>query len=396
MKIAILTSGILPVPAVQGGAVENLTDFYLEYNEAHRLHDITVYSIYHEHAFCHPALRSDVNHYKFIKTNTLAAKIRKRLLHTVSRDEYYNYHIEYYLDRAVKDIRRNRYDIIIMENRPGYAMKVRANSDARLILHLHNDHLNSTTKRAVDIHNLLSGVICVSDFINNRVRTISSAGGKITTVRNGIDVRTFAPDTNIRSKRDELGIAEDDFLLVFSGRINRDKGVSELIDAMLKLKDNTKIKLVIIGNSFFGNVSDTADGFIGQMKAKSAVIRDRIIFTGFIPYDKMPEYLHMADAAIIPSVWDDPFPTTVLEAQAAGLPVITTDRGGIPEEVGCDNAIVVPTGDDFTARLADAINTIYESPDLRKKMGAASLSRSVMFTKERFAADFFNALSQFT
>ena len=45
MRIAILTSGILPVPAVQGGAVENLVDFYLEYNDRHRLHDITVYSI---------------------------------------------------------------------------------------------------------------------------------------------------------------------------------------------------------------------------------------------------------------------------------------------------------------------------------------------------------------
>ena len=42
MKIAILTSGILPVPAVKGGAVENLTDIYLEYNDKQQLHDITV------------------------------------------------------------------------------------------------------------------------------------------------------------------------------------------------------------------------------------------------------------------------------------------------------------------------------------------------------------------
>jgi hypothetical protein len=47
MKIAILTSGILPVPAVQGGAVENLIDFSLEYNDRYRLHDITIYSIWH-------------------------------------------------------------------------------------------------------------------------------------------------------------------------------------------------------------------------------------------------------------------------------------------------------------------------------------------------------------
>lgn len=45
MKIAILTSGILPVPAVLGGAVENLIDYYLENNNQHQLHDITVYSV---------------------------------------------------------------------------------------------------------------------------------------------------------------------------------------------------------------------------------------------------------------------------------------------------------------------------------------------------------------
>ena len=62
MKIAILTSGILPIPAVLGGAVENLIDFYLEYNEIHKLHDITVYSVYHPEAIKHPALSSKYNH----------------------------------------------------------------------------------------------------------------------------------------------------------------------------------------------------------------------------------------------------------------------------------------------------------------------------------------------
>ena len=45
MKIAILTSGILPVPAVQGGAVENLIDYCLEYNERHSLHEIMLLSL---------------------------------------------------------------------------------------------------------------------------------------------------------------------------------------------------------------------------------------------------------------------------------------------------------------------------------------------------------------
>ena len=69
MKIAILTSGILPVPAVQGGAVENLIDFYLDYNDKNKLHDITIYSVWHPNVKRHSALKSDSNHYIYINAN---------------------------------------------------------------------------------------------------------------------------------------------------------------------------------------------------------------------------------------------------------------------------------------------------------------------------------------
>ena len=77
MKIAILTSGILPVPAVQGGAVENLIDFCLEYNDIHKIHEITVYSLYHPALKNHPALKSKTNHYHYIDTSSIFAKVLK-------------------------------------------------------------------------------------------------------------------------------------------------------------------------------------------------------------------------------------------------------------------------------------------------------------------------------
>jgi hypothetical protein len=89
MKIAILTSGILPIPAVQGGAVENLIDFYLEYNDRHRLHDITVYSVRHPNVYRHPALRSSVNHYVHIDTRSLLARLSAKIYSLFHRDECY-------------------------------------------------------------------------------------------------------------------------------------------------------------------------------------------------------------------------------------------------------------------------------------------------------------------
>jgi glycosyltransferase involved in cell wall biosynthesis len=165
----------------------------------------------------------------------------------------------------------------------------------------------------------------------------------------------------------------------------------ELVEAIAILKERPYIKLMVIGGSFFGNASND-DVFIKELKAKAAPLKSHIMFTGFIPYSDMPNYLSMADVAVIPSVWDDPFPTTVLEAQAMGLPIITTQRGGIPEEVTEKNAIILPTDEHFVENLANAIIDLYEHPEKRKQMAAASLKRSKFFDKETYAKNFFEAL----
>ena len=106
----------------------------------------------------------------------------------------------------------------------------------------------------------------------------------------------------------------------------------------------------------------------------------------------MPDYLRMADVAVIPSVWDDPFPTTVLEAQAMGLPIITTRRGGIPEEVTEENAIMLDTDEHFVESLTAAIRDLYEHPEKRTAMAEASLRRSRLFDKDTYAKNFFAAI----
>ena len=402
MKIAVLTSGILPVPAVQGGAVENLVDFYMEYNDIHRLHDITVYSISDNAIRTHPALTSDVNHYVYIDTNRFMSKIKKRILHLINKNrEYYHYTIEYYLYRAMKSIAVQYYDMIIIENRPGYALRLKGKTNARIVLHLHNDMLNDETAKNKDIYNSLSRIICVSDYIAGRVNTIKqdkeNAAGKspykTTTVHNGIDVSAFPPVTANSLGRKRLGLQAEDFVLVFSGRINKEKGISELVDAMLSLKEYKNIKLIVLGCSFYGNET-AGNTFIDSLKEKAKLIKDNIIFTGFIPYRNIPSYLSLADVAVIPSTWNDPFPTTVLEAQAVGLPIITTNRGGIPEEITSDNAIILDCDIDFSKRITDAIISLYNDRTKMQNMRTASLHRSKTFTKERYAADFFKAIQQ--
>jgi glycosyltransferase involved in cell wall biosynthesis len=151
------------------------------------------------------------------------------------------------------------------------------------------------------------------------------------------------------------------------------------------------IKLLVLGSSFYGN-SNFDDTFVQQLKKMAEPIKKRIIFTGFIPYNKMPSYLKIADIAALPSIWDEPFGLTMAEAQAMGLPIITTQRGGIPEVVTEENAILLETDDKFVDNLAAAILDLYEHPEKRAQMSAASLERSKLFDKETYAKNFYKAL----
>jgi glycosyltransferase involved in cell wall biosynthesis len=180
--------------------------------------------------------------------------------------------------------------------------------------------------------------------------------------------------------------------MVFSGRITKEKGVSELIDAMIRLKKHANIKLLIIGSPFYGDTANE-DDFVRELKRKAETLKGRIIFTGFIPYSEIPQYLKLSDIAVIPSLWDDPCPNTVLEAQAMGLPIITTRRGGIPEEVTEENAILLNTDKDFTDRLTEAIFSLYEHPEKRQQMSKAAIENSKYYNHQRYAEDFFEGLS---
>jgi len=389
MKLAVLTCGMLPIPAVQGGAVENLIDFYLEYNNKKRLHDITVFSPLDAEAETHSALFSDVNHYTFIDTTSMKARIGRRIFKfTHSPSDYYNYFIEYYFEKVYRQLKRVDYDYIILENCPGYAYKLSQRGYNNLILHLHNELLHSNSKYHDIIFNSLVKVLTVSDFIKKRVSTIQPSK-KIQTVYNGIDIHHFSARESSEVNRQTIGFSETDFVIVYSGRINKDKGVSELIDTMLQLEKFPTIKLMILGSSFF-NDSTGEDVFINNLKNKAEAIKDRIVFTGFIPYRQVPAYLHIADIAVLPSMWEEPFGLTIVEAMAAGLPLITTRSGGIPEI--CEGVATIVERTNIVNNLTYTILDLYENFDKRRQMADASLERAKLFDKESYSENFFAAL----
>lgn len=388
MKIAVLTCGMLPIPAVQGGAVENLIDFYLDYNNRNRLHDITVYSPWDPNVSKEPALCSCVNHYIFINVTSFKAKIERRIFKYFHSKEYYNYFIDFYFERVYANLKHRDFDYVILENCPGYAYKLSQRGYHNLILHLHNDLLHSTSRYHDEIYNSLTKILTVSDYIKGRVSTISQSN-KILTVHNGIDLNKFSIKNSSPISRKDIGFSNEDFILVYSGRVNKDKGISELVETLIQLKEFPQIKLMVLGGSFFDNTKNEGV-FIRSLKDKAKSIEDKIAFTGFIPYNQVPNYLQLADIAVLPSMWDEPFGLTIVEAMAAGLPLITTRSGGIPEI--CEGVATIVDRGNIINNLTTAIIDLYEHPERRKQMSGVALNRTKLFDKETFSENFFAAL----
>lgn len=390
MRIAILTAGVLPVPAVQGGAVENLVDFCLEYNDKYHLHDITVYSIAHPATKKHPSLQSKSNHYYYVNLNSWIAKIKKKLyLRKHGGEEYYHYSVEYFFHEACKHISKHHYDVIIIENRPAFALKLAGKTKAKLVLHQENDYLNLNLNGYSEIYKSYSCIINTSAFVTQRVLSINANDNKCCTVLNGIDTLRFYNATAI--SRNRIGLNNNHFVIVYSGRLTQEKGIMELILAIKKIKDIVNCKLLIIGASAYGKDKHPTR-FIRKLEEETEPIKDSVIYTGFVDYTDIPSYLKAADIAVVPSMWDEPFGLTVVEAMAAGLPLITTRSGGIPEI--CEGVATIVERDKIVENLANAILDLYQHPEKRKAMAKASLERSKLFDKETYAKNIFAAIER--
>jgi glycosyltransferase involved in cell wall biosynthesis len=148
---------------------------------------------------------------------------------------------------------------------------------------------------------------------------------------------------------------EGNYYLYF-GRLSREKGVDSLIRAAARLGRG---RLVILGD---GPERPALERLASDRGAA------RIEFLGRRTREEVGALLGAAQFVVLPSRWYENLPFSIMEALAAGKPVIASDIGGIPEMVDDGvNGFVFPAGNE--AALADRISVLLDSPDLRKEMG---------------------------
>lgn len=188
---------------------------------------------------------------------------------------------------------------------------------------------------------------------------------------NGVALDYFNPniyDVNHKLEiLEKLGLNSKDFIIVFVGRLVKDKGIIELLDAFLKVqKEFSEAKLLLVGPYY---EMEPLPNNIKQCISENS----SIIHTGRV-VDVRP-FLSIANIFILPS-YREGFPNSVLEASAMNLPCIVTDISGANEIIiHRINGLVVPTKD--TQALYQAISELINSPELISNMSSSCRSNIV-------------------
>lgn len=202
----------------------------------------------------------------------------------------------------------------------------------------------------------LDHIIAVTKKAKSALITEGTNSEKITVIAPGIDIKRFSPAKH-RTRP---------LTVLFCGRLEPEKGVDDILSAMKVLPKTIRWR------------------FVGDGSFKKEVIARGLSVT-HVPYEKMPQVYHDADIFVAPSkprfnrdkstkTWEEQYGMALLEAQASGLPIVTTRSGGIPENVG-DTAILIEPGD--ARALAVAINDLLIHPSKRMNFAKRARERAL-------------------
>jgi len=210
----------------------------------------------------------------------------------------------------------------------------------------------------------LDHIIALTERTKNVLCKEGADESKISVVGHYIDTKRFRPDYKNNTN----------FLtLLYCGRLEEYKGVMDILEAInIILKNNLftlKFRCVFAG--------------AGSMLKKMRLYEDKYGINHYIDhvnvnYDRMPEIYQKADIYLAPSkptpTWEEQYNTTLLEAQASGLSIITTDSGGIVENVG-DAAIIIKPGD--VKSLVNRLLYLMNNQIVRRSWGIKARNRAV-------------------
>ncbi|AJY75960.1 glycosyltransferase family 4 protein [Paenibacillus beijingensis] len=372
MNILMICTEKLPVPNIRGGAIQTYIGGIIDYLS--RWHQITLLG------------RTDPE----LPGEEVRDGIRYFRVPSDGLFETYSINVIDFLNNS-----QEHYDIIHIFNRPKLVLPVRQIMPySRIFLSMHNDMFNplkisaeegaaviETTERIITISNYIGAEIC---------RYYPQAESKVRTVYSGVDIYRFAPWTESDAARHARDQIREQYqlhgkkVILFAGRLSRNKGPHVLIRALHHLQHSDAV-LVIVGGAWYSD--NTISDYVAYVRALAKRSHLPVVTTGYVDAHDIHRWFCAADIFVCTSNWEEPLARVHYEAMASGLPFLTTQRGGNPEIVMDNNGMLVFDPDN-PMEYAEKINYLLSDMELGRQMGIRGRRLTErMFTWDRVAND---------
>jgi glycosyltransferase involved in cell wall biosynthesis len=211
-------------------------------------------------------------------------------------------------------------------------------------------------------------VVAVSAHVREDLISASVPASKIRVIHNGIDVDRFREHPPKTPTRAELGLHDEDLIVTIVGRLSPEKGHRTLLTAaqMLCAKFDGDLKFLVVGD---GPLRDELGVDVGKMD-----LDRHVVFTGF--RTDMPEIYALTDMLVNVSSIEG-LPMTLLEAMAAGVPVVAARTGGIPEIIEHDKTGLLVNAND-PKDLAAKLELLIRDEDKRRTLAGSAFQFVIM------------------
>jgi len=308
--------------------------------------------------------------------------------------------------KVAQDLRLQACDVIQVQHCSQYLPAIRAlNPDSKIVLQLHAEWFSQNRPatlekrlRHVDL------VTTVSDHITDKTRRqFPMIAARCMTMYNAVNATEFSRERNY------CALPRRDRRILYAGAVSPHKGVHILLDAFsMIVKEYPDVCLDVVGWQGSYPLAENfelrerqliesvypfyAYDWISRLKAKlslapanagtyianlkgrlSAEASSKVTFLGFVPRSELVDLYYNADVFAFAPIWDEGFGLPLVEAMAAGVPVVATRSGAIPEIIiDQTNGLLVSKNDPYA--LAESILKLLHDDNLRKTMGRAARS----------------------
>ena len=383
MRVCIIVPEYFPIPAVKGGAVETLVQSIIDENEKKKELDIVCVTKYDREA---SKLYGNYKHTTFVPIRyfdrfSIMGRITAVLNYGFRALTKIDIRKKYRTNKYLNVLPNTKSDLYIFEGENLYvneSVSQKIGKD-KMVLHLHKVYKPNQEWGA-----LFQRFIAISKYVKDKfTKNGLIDSSRVQVVYNGIDLAKFdkyVSEDEIKILKDKYNIPYNKQIVIYTGRIFKEKGVKELVEAFKICKNKDKACLMICGGGMSNNNKST--DYINEIKEASKGYN--IVFTGYIDNKDLYKYYKLAQVAVFPSLWEEGFGNVVIEAMLSKVPVIISKRGGMQELVSNETGRTVELDDDFVKNLSNSIDALLDDEDLRNKLGKKAYEFVKGFSQEEY------------